>query len=225
METAKVYADSILAVAEKWVSEGAKRLHLVDLNGAFAGEPVHFNDVAAVAKKFPHVEIEVGGGIRSLDTVKRYLGAGVDFCILGTAAIRNPRLVIQASRDFPEKIILSLDARGGFVATDGWDKKSKIRAYELVEEFGGLAIESLIYTDVAKDGMLGGMNFSEIELMKGCGFQLIASGGLASLDDIDRLVKMDIYGVIAGKALYERRFSLSEAMQHAQKTNHSLSGR
>lgn len=213
MEDATVYADSTLAMAEQWIAQGAKRLHLVDLNGAFAGLPIHFDDVTAIAKKFPHVPIEIGGGIRTLETMKRYFDAGVSFCILGTVAIKNPDLVFEACKSFAGKIILGIDAKNGMVATEGWGETSSTTALEVARRFAGCAIESVIYTDIAKDGMLAGMNLEQIAAMKACGFPVIASGGLTELNDIRALKQIGgLHGVIAGKAIYENRFSVAEAI-------------
>lgn len=216
MEEATVYATSTLAMAEKWITQGATRLHLVDLNGAFAGRPIHFDDAAEIAKKFPRVKIEIGGGIRTLDTVERYFEHGVSYCILGTVAIKNPELLKQAVHAFPGRIIVGIDAKDGLVATEGWDEASSLTALEVAKRFAGLAIESVIYTDIAKDGMLSGMNFTQIRAMKACGFPVIASGGLTSITDISELRAIgDLHGVIAGKAIYEGRFRLEEALAAA----------
>ncbi len=213
MEDVTIYADSTLAMAEQWIEQGAKRLHLVDLNGAFEGKPVHFDDVTAIAKKFPNIPIEIGGGIRTLETIQKYLDAGVSFCILGTVALKNPDLVFAACQKFPSQIILGIDAKNGLVATEGWDKTSQTKALDVAKRFAGCAIESVIYTDIAKDGMLAGMNLEQIMAMKTCGFPIIASGGLTALDDIRELKKIgDLHGVIAGKAIYENRFSVAEAI-------------
>lgn len=217
MSAATVYADTLLPMAQQWIEQGAKRIHCVDLNGAFGGSPVHFDDVADLAKKHPDIQIEIGGGIRDLNTIRAYFNSGVSFVILGTAAVRNPELVEEACTIFPGKIILGVDARDGMVAIDGWDKTSREQAGTLIQRFKGLAIESVIYTDISKDGMLSGMNLPRIAEMSLTGFPLIASGGLSSLSDIDELVKLgNIYGVIAGKAIYEGRFSVREAISRSQ---------
>jgi phosphoribosylformimino-5-aminoimidazole carboxamide ribotide isomerase len=203
-----VYAASTLTQAEIWINQGATRLHLVDLNGAFEGKPVHFSGVAAIAKKFPHAVIEIGGGIRTITTVRQYFEHGVSLCILGTAAIKDPELVRRACEEFPRRIILGLDAKNGQVATEGWGETSTTAAAAVAAAFADCALESIIYTDIAKDGMLAGMNLEQITVMKNCGPPLIASGGLTSLADIDALQKIGgIFGVIAGKALYEARFT------------------
>lgn len=213
---AQVYSQSVLDVADRWISQGAGRLHIVDLNGAFEGVPFHHREIGEIAKKFPHVKIQVGGGIRDLATIGRYLACGVSFCILGTVAIQNPDMVTGACTTHPGKIILGVDARNGFVATNGWEKGSDKTALDAVRRFAGCRIESVIYTDIAKDGMLTGMNFEKFADMKQCGFPVIASGGLTSLDDIDRLVTIgSLHGVIAGRAIYEGKFSLMEAIRRA----------
>jgi phosphoribosylformimino-5-aminoimidazole carboxamide ribotide isomerase len=212
MVDATIYSDSVVDVARKWLSERAERLHLVDLNGAFSGKPVHFSDIKNIRKEFPKIKIEVGGGIRDEDTLQKYFDVGVDFCILGTVAVQNQDAVIKACEKFPGKIILGVDARDGSVATQGWDKVSKVSAIDLVKNFKGCDIESVIYTDISKDGMLAGMNFPKIKEMQSSGFPLIASGGLSSLADIQKLCAMNVFGVIAGKALYEGRISLKDAI-------------
>jgi phosphoribosylformimino-5-aminoimidazole carboxamide ribotide isomerase len=214
LDDATIYSDSVLKMAEQWIEQGATRLHLVDLNGAFEGKPVHFKEISAVTKKFPQIKIEVGGGIRDLATIQRYIDAGVHFCILGTVAVKNPDIVFKASEAFPQQIVLGVDAKNGMVATEGWDEASAVSALDLTSKFHDCAIESIIYTDIAKDGMLVGMNLEEITKMKACGFPVIASGGLTSLDDIRSLKKIgDLHGVIAGKAIYEDRFTVKEAIE------------
>lgn len=213
MNESSVYSHSIVKTAEKWIQEGANRLHLVDLNGAFEGKPIHFDAVAEVVQAFPCVELEVGGGIRELKTIERYFDLGVTYCILGTSAVQDPELMKTAARKFPKQMILGVDAKDGKVAIRGWDETSTVTALELTKQFQDVSIESVIYTDVSKDGMLCGMNFKKIKEMKACGVPVIASGGLTTLDDIDELKKMDgIHGVIAGKAIYEGRFSVKDAI-------------
>lgn len=209
-----VYSTDICQMAKKWVDQGAKRLHLVDLNGAYDGKPCHFDDIRTLISTLPGVEIEVGGGVRDLATVERYFEAGVAYCILGTAAIRDPDFVREACLKYPHKIILGVDAKNGFVAIDGWEKSSTMRATDLVQTFSDCALESVIYTDIAKDGMLASMNFEQIEIMAQGTFPVIASGGLTDLTDIQKLLTMrNIHGVIAGKAIYENRFSVKEAVE------------
>lgn len=220
MAKATVYSTSVVAMAEKWVAQGATRLHLVDLNGAFEGKPIHFDSVTEIRQQLPHIQIEIGGGIRTLETIERYIDHGVDFCILGTVAIKNPDLVFAACEKFPGQIILGIDAKTGLVATEGWDETSQLKATTVVKKFAGAAIESVIYTDIAKDGMLAGMNLEQIsQMLLDSPFPVIASGGLTSLEDIAALARLPkVHGVIAGKAIYENKFSVAEAIHHAKIT-------
>lgn len=214
LQDATLYRDSIVEQARLFAEQGATRLHLVDLNGAFVGQPVHLDEISTIVKNFPMLKIQVGGGIRDLATIQKYFSIGVSFCILGTVAVKNPELLKEAAQKFPGRIILGVDARDGLVATEGWDKTSQEPAAELVKKFSGCAFESVIYTDIAKDGMLAGMNFYSIRQMQDqCGFPLVASGGLSSLEDLRELKKIGVHGVIAGKAIYEGRFTLSEALK------------
>lgn len=215
MNEATVYSLSIAEQAQEWIVQGAKRLHLVDLNGAFEGRPRHFDAIAAVALQNPDVVLEVGGGIRDLATIKKYDDHGVRLFILGTAAVKNPSFVEEACTQFPGRIILGVDARAGFVATDGWASASREIALDVIQRFSACCLESVIYTDIRQDGMLTGINLIETRKIMTCGFPVIASGGLSSLDDICRLKEMVAYGVIAGKALYEGRFLLKDAIKIA----------
>ena len=212
MKQVTVYNDDVFLQAKNFIEEGASRIHLVDLNGAFEGKPVHFDEIQKISKQHSNIKIEVGGGIRSLKTMQQYFESGVNFCILGTAAVKNPDLVFEACEKFPGKIILGIDAKNGMVATHGWDQTSSLKAIDLLQKFKGLPIESVIYTDISKDGMLQGMNFKEIKMMNALDFKIIASGGLTSLDDIKKLIDLNVFGVIAGKAIYENQFSLKEAL-------------
>jgi phosphoribosylformimino-5-aminoimidazole carboxamide ribotide isomerase len=213
MTEATVYPLSIEEQAQEWIIQGAKRLHLVDLNGAFEGQPRHFDVIAAVARQNPHIALEVGGGIRDLATIQKYDDHGVQFFILGTAAVKNPLLIEEACAVFPGRIILGVDARAGFVATEGWAAASREAALEVIEKFSGCALESVIYTDIGQDGMLSGINLIETQKIMACGLPVIASGGLSSLDDIHRLKEMGAYGVIAGKVLYEGKINLVDMIK------------
>lgn len=217
MNDSTIYAANPLEMAQKWVSAGATRLHLVDLNGAFDGKPFHHVEIDQIAKAFPQVKLEVGGGIRSLETIRTYFVHGVHFAILGTVAIKNPTLVAEACAAFPGRIILGVDAKNGQVAVEGWDEVSAMPALDLINRFKGLALESVVYTDIAKDGMLAGMNFDSIrQVAAACPFPIIASGGFTRLGDIDELKKIKkVSGVIAGKALYEGKVDLKAALESA----------
>lgn len=208
-----VYSTDISAMAGQWIEQGAERLHLVDLNGAFQGKPCHFKEITEIRRRYPSVQIEVGGGIRDRATVERYFEAGVQFCILGSAAISHPEFLRDVCHCYPRQIILGVDAKDGLVAVDGWEKQSRTTALELIRGFSDCQLESVIYTDIARDGMLSSMNFDQIAVMASCGLPIIASGGLTSLDDIRQLLTMNnIHGVIAGKAIYEGRFTVAEAI-------------
>lgn len=217
MGKAKVYSDNPVEIAEKWINAGAKRLHLVDLNGAFEGKPIHFNEVAAIARAFPQVQLEIGGGIRDIKTIDAYFQTGITYCILGTAALHDPAFVGQVSDKFPGRIILGIDAKDGMVAVEGWDRLSRIKAIDLALRFKDKKIAAIIYTDIARDGMMEGMNFPAIKKMAGASpFPLISSGGFTKLAEIDELNKIsNVSGVIAGKALYEGLVDLKEAIQVA----------
>lgn len=217
MASAKVYHQDPLIMAQQWIDQGTKRLHLVDLNGAFLGKPVHFDIVRKIKKQNPQVIVQVGGGIRTLETIQAYLDSGVDYLILGTIAIKKPNLFRQWASQFPNTLILGLDAKDGYVATEGWDEKSESKATEVLQKFDDLQLAGVIYTDIAKDGMLSGPNFKKTqELAASTHLPVIASGGLSCLEDIDHLIELkNIAGVIAGKALYEERFDLKEALLRA----------
>ncbi|MBI4411360.1 MAG: 1-(5-phosphoribosyl)-5-[(5-phosphoribosylamino)methylideneamino]imidazole-4-carboxamide isomerase [Deltaproteobacteria bacterium] len=215
MGEAKVYSDNPVEIAEKWIDAGAKRLHLVDLNGAFEGKPIHFKEVESIAKAFPKIQLEIGGGIRDLKTVQAYFKSGVTYCILGTAALKDPRFAGMACAQFPDRIILGIDAKDGMVAVEGWDNVSKIKAGELAKKFTGQKISAVIYTDISRDGMMQGMNFARIRSMASeSPFPIIASGGFTRLEEIETLKKIpNVSGVIAGKALYEGLVDLKEAIR------------
>lgn len=213
---ATVYSNSVIEMAERWVAEDATRLHLVDLDGAFNGAPAHCDQIVAIAKKFPAIKTQVGGGIRDAATLARYFDAGVSFCILGTAAIQDPEFVNAACQNHPGKIILGVDARDGMVATHGWNESSKTPVIALLTQFKDCVFESVVTTDIARDGALSGMNLASVALVRDAGRNVIASGGLTSLEDIDALKKLGgVYGVIAGKAIYEKRFTLTQALTRA----------
>ncbi|MCP5464811.1 MAG: 1-(5-phosphoribosyl)-5-[(5-phosphoribosylamino)methylideneamino]imidazole-4-carboxamide isomerase [Deltaproteobacteria bacterium] len=216
MQQSTVYSNDPVAFAAKWYQEGAARLHLVDLNGAFEGKPCHFEIVQKIKTKFPDLKIEIGGGLRNRDSVVSYFKAGVDFCILGTIALKDPNLAKALAQEFSRKIILGIDAKNGQVATEGWADVSSKSASDVLAQFTGTAFESVIYTDIAKDGMLAGPNFEQTKkLIQMQSFPVIASGGLSQLSDIQKLKDINAYGVIAGKALYENRFHLKEALKTA----------
>jgi phosphoribosylformimino-5-aminoimidazole carboxamide ribotide isomerase len=213
MEDDTVFSDDPVATATHWVNEGARRLHLVDLNGAFAGTPIHKNVVEAIANKHPELPIQIGGGIRSMDTIRHYLEAGVSFAIIGTKAAKEPEFVEQACKEFAGHIIVGIDAINGMVATDGWANVTDIKATDLAKRFADAGVSSIVYTDIARDGMMQGVNVEQtVALADYCGLPIIASGGVTNLEDIRLLKgKKGILGAITGRAIYEGTLSLRDA--------------
>ena len=202
------YSDSIPDQASTWVEQGAKRLHLVDLDGAKSGAPAHSAEIAEILKNHPDVPVQVGGGIRSEETLDHYAGLGVQFFILGTAAIKDPGFAKAMIQKYPGRVILGLDAKGGKLATEGWLDVGRLDAFEFALGFQDEPVAAIVYTDIAKDGMLVGMNIEELKKMASQKIPVIASGGLTSLEDIEELKRIgNICGVIAGKALYESKIS------------------
>ncbi|MBI2339033.1 MAG: 1-(5-phosphoribosyl)-5-[(5-phosphoribosylamino)methylideneamino]imidazole-4-carboxamide isomerase [Deltaproteobacteria bacterium] len=217
MGIATVYSDNSMEIAKKWIEAGAKRLHLVDLNGAFEGKPIHFKEVESIAKAFPKIQLEIGGGIRDMKTVEAYFKSGVTYCILGTAILKDPRFVEKTCAQFPDRIILGIDAKDGMAAVEGWDKVSRVAAGDLAKKFADKKIAAIIYTDISRDGMMRGMNVPAIEKMAADSpVPVIASGGFTKLEEVETLKKIpNVSGVIAGKALYEGLVDLKEAIRRA----------
>ncbi len=215
MEDDTVFSDDPVAMAHRWVDAGARRLHLVDLNGAFAGAPVNGSIVRAIAQALPLLPIQIGGGIRSLETIRAYLDAGVQFVIIGTKALKEPQFVKEACREFPGHIMVGIDAKNGMVATDGWADVSSVRAIDLASQFRDNGVSSIVYTDIARDGMMQGVNVEETaRLARESGLPVIASGGITNLDDIHRLKAAahdGIVGAITGRAIYEGTLDLRAA--------------
>ena len=223
MSSATVFSDDPVAMAKHWAAQGARRLHVVDLNGAIAGRPK--NDkviremIAAVGDKTP---IQLGGGIRDLDAIEAYIDAGVTYVIIGTAAVKNPGFLSDACYAFPGHVIAGLDARDGRVAVEGWSKMTGHDVVDLAKKFEEYGVESIIYTDIGRDGMMSGINIeATLKLAQALKTPVIASGGLNSLQDIEaicaRLVPEGIIGVIAGRALYEGKLDLKAAQAAADK--------
>jgi phosphoribosylformimino-5-aminoimidazole carboxamide ribotide isomerase len=215
MAQATVFNDSPAAQARSFEDQGFRYLHVVDLNGAFAGESVNGAAVDAIldAVSFP---VQLGGGIRTLADVERWLGKGLARVILGTVAVRDPDLVRAAARRYPGQVAVGIDARGGKVAVEGWAETSELTAVELAKRFEGAGVAAIIYTDIDRDGVLAGINWqSTLELAQAVAIPVIASGGLASMDDIRRLAQPDarvLEGAISGRALYDGRIDSREAL-------------
>jgi len=219
MEDETVFGDDPVEVAQRWVDAGARRLHMVDLNGAFAGRPVNSNVIRAVAEAFPDLPIQVGGGIRDEDTVAAYLEAGVQYTIIGTKAVSTPHFINDLCLEFPGHILVGLDARDGRVAIDGWSKLSHHSAIDMARRFEQDGVEAIVFTDIGRDGMMTGVNVeSTVKLAKAITIPVIASGGITSIDDIRALCAVSdegIMGAITGRALYEGALDLAAAQQLA----------
>ena len=217
MEDSTVFSEDPVSMATQWVEKGALRLHLVDLNGAFAGEPVNGDVVTAIAKAYPRLPIQIGGGIRSLETIEYYVKAGVSYVIIGTKAVKEPAFVKEACDAFPGKVIVGLDAKKGLVATDGWAEVSELKATDLAKQFEADGVSSIVYTDIDRDGMMQGVNVdATVAMAEASSLPIIASGGITNLADIrDLLAKANkgagICGAITGRAIYEGSLDLAEA--------------
>ena len=207
MDAATVFSENPGAMARHWRDLGAKRVHIVDLNGAFAGRPINEAAIKAIVEAVgPDVRVQLGGGIRDLDTIERYLDDGISWVIIGTAAVKNPGFLHDACNAFPGQVIVGLDARDGKVATDGWSKMTKHDVIDLAKKFEGYGVEAIVYTDIGRDGMLSGVNIeATVALARVLTIPVIASGGIHTVDDIKGLKAVEaegIIGVIAGRSLY-----------------------
>jgi len=219
MEDETVFGDDPVEVAQRWVDAGARRLHMVDLNGAFAGKPVNAAVIKAVAEAFPDLPIQVGGGIRDEDTVAAYLEAGVQYTIIGTKAVSTPHFINDLCLEFPGHILVGLDAREGRVAIDGWSKLSHHSAIDMARRFEQDGVEAIVFTDIGCDGMLTEVNVdSTVRLAHSITIPVIASGGITNMDDIRALCAVSdegIMGAITGRALYEGALDLAAAQKLA----------
>lgn len=217
MEDSTVFSDDPVAMARRWVDAGCRRLHLVDLNGAFAGEPVNGEVVTAIAAAYPNLPIQIGGGIRSLETIEHYVKAGVGYVIIGTKAVKDPAFVAEACAAFPGKVIVGLDAKDGLVATDGWAEVSEVQATDLARQFESDGVSAIVYTDIARDGMMQGVNVEATVVMaQASSIPVIASGGITNLDDIKALIAVadqGICGAITGRAIYEGSLDVAQAQR------------
>lgn len=207
MDQATVFSEDPAAMARHWVDQGARRLHLVDLNGAFAGKPRNAAAIKAILDEVAdEIPVQIGGGIRDLNLIERYLDSGMEYVIIGTAAVKSPGFLQEACTAFGGHVIVGLDARGGKVATDGWSKLTGHEVADLAVKFQDYGVESIIYTDIGRDGMLQGINIdATVELARAVSIPVIASGGLSKLDDIRALCGVQhegIEGVICGRAIY-----------------------
>jgi phosphoribosylformimino-5-aminoimidazole carboxamide ribotide isomerase len=209
MDDATVFSDDPVAMAEHWAEQGCQRLHVVDLDGAFAGEPRNKAVIGEIARRLTKIPVQIGGGIRDLETIAQYLDVGVAQAILGTRAVREPAFLEQATERYPGQIIVGLDARNGWLATQGWDETSEKSAVEFAQWAGALAIAGIVYTDIDRDGMLQGLNVpATVALAEATKAPVIASGGVSSLDDLAALKDAfanssgRLMGAITGRAIY-----------------------
>jgi phosphoribosylformimino-5-aminoimidazole carboxamide ribotide isomerase len=216
MERDTVFCDSPAQQAREWQEQGAELLHIVDLNGAFAGEPKNRGSIEEIVRNIT-IPAQLGGGIRDLPTIAAYLELGISRVILGTAAQRNPELVREACRLFPGRRVVGIDARNGMVAVQGWAEVTGVAAVEMARKFEGFGVSAIIYTDIARDGMLGGPNLDATrELAESVRIPVIASGGVSRLQDIEDLMAIEqsgVVGVITGKAIYTGAIRLTEAIE------------
>jgi len=209
MESAKIYSDEPWQVAARFEELGSRWLHLVDLNGAFAGEPKNLEQIKKIRDNC-NLKLELGGGIRDEATIKMYLDLGIDRIILGSIALQNPKFTKEMASKYP--IVLGIDAMNGMVATQGWADVSEIKATDLAQDFANAGAQAIICTDISRDGMLSGVNVDfTLDIKKASGIETIASGGLKDIDDIKRLIAAGIDGTIVGKAFYEGTLDLAEA--------------
>jgi len=220
MNDATVFSEDPGAVAAHWLAQGARRLHLVDLNGAFAGKPKNEVAVKAILKAIGgRIPVQIGGGIRDLDTIERYLDDGIDYVIIGTAAVKNPGFLHDACGAFGGHIMVGLDAKDGKVATDGWSKLTGHEVVDLAKKFEDYGVEGVIYTDIGRDGMLSGINIdATVKLAQALTIPVIASGGLSDIADIERLCAVQdqgIEGVICGRSIYSGDLDFAVAQRRA----------
>jgi phosphoribosylformimino-5-aminoimidazole carboxamide ribotide isomerase len=220
LKDATIFSDKPGEMAKQWKDQGARRLHVVDLNGAIAGRPKNEFAIKAIIRAAgDEMPVQIGGGIRDLDTIERFLDDGASFIVIGTAAVKNPGLLQDACVAFPGHIIVSIDAKDGRVATDGWSKLSGHEVIDLAQKFEDYGVESILYTDIGRDGMLSGVNIeATVKLAQSVSIPIIASGGVASMKDIDALCKVQAEGVCAailGRSLYEGRIDFKKAQKRA----------
>jgi len=218
IDDSTVFSGDPVDVAGRWFDAGARRLHLVDLDGAFAGEPVHAALIQEIAQRFPNFSIQVGGGIRKLETIETYLRAGVNYVMIGTKAVTDSEFVSDACKEFGGSIMVALDAVNGKVATAGWREVSDIEVTELAQRLCEQAVSAIVYTDIARDGMMQGMNVNAVaRLAQASSIPVIAAGGIANIDDVRTMKELavtGVCGVVVGRAIYEKTLDIVEAQRY-----------
>lgn len=224
MEEATVFSEDPGAMAKHWLAQGARRLHLVDLNGAFAGKPVNEAAIKSIVDAVgSDIPVQLGGGIRDLDTIERYLDSGITYVIVGTAAVKTPGFLHDACNAFPGHIIVGLDAKDGKVAVDGWSKLTHHDVIDIARKFEDYGVEAIVYTDIGRDGMLSGVNIeSTVKLAQALTVPVIASGGITNLGDVKDLCGVEaegIMGAITGRAIYEGTLDFAAAQKLADDLN------
>ena len=226
MDSATVFSEAPAAMAKHWLDAGARRLHLVDLNGAFAGKPINETAIRAIVEQVgADIPVQLGGGIRDLETIERYLDDGISYVIIGTAAVKNPGFLHEACYAFPGHIMVGLDARDGKVAVDGWSKVTGHDVVDLAKKFEDYGVEAIIYTDIGRDGMLSGVNIeATVNLARTLRIPVIASGGITNLDDVRALCAVEaegIMGAITGRAIYQGTLDFAVAQKLADELGDS----
>lgn len=224
MDQSTTFGEDPAMMARRWVDQGARRLHLVDLNGAFAGQPKNELAIRKILKEVgSEIDVQLGGGIRDLDTIERYLDAGLRYVIIGTAAVKNPGFLQDACTAFGGHIVVGLDAKDGKVATDGWSKLTRHEVVDLGKKFQDYGVEAIVYTDIGRDGMLSGINIAAtVKLAQALTIPVIASGGLSNILDIESLCAVEdegIEGVICGRAIYTGDLDFEAAQKRADELN------
>ena len=219
MDDDTVFSDNPVEMAGRWYDAGARRLHLVDLNGAFEGKPVNGEIIQKITKTYPDLPVEIGGGIRTIETVEAYLDAGVAYVIIGTKAVEDPDFVTELCKQFPGNIIVGLDAMDGKVAIKGWAEVSNVDLFDLSRRFEGDGVDAIIYTDISRDGMMQGANVENTaKLTQAINIPVIASGGIHNLGDVEAICKVAHYGIsgaITGRAIYEGTLDFTQGQKLA----------
>ncbi|RZB32113.1 MAG: phosphoribosylformimino-5-aminoimidazole carboxamide ribotide isomerase [Desulfobacteraceae bacterium Eth-SRB1] len=220
MDSETIFSNDPAAMAKRWQEDGAEIIHVIDLDGAFEKYPQNLDSIKSIVESI-HVPVQLGGGIRNMDTIKAYIGIGITRIIIGTEAINNPQLVKDACKEFPDQIVVGIDARNGFVAIEGWTQTTRIKAVDLARKFEDCGVTAINFTDIHRDGMQSGPNIVETRrLAEAVSIPVIASGGVSTIEDIKNLLPLKeagVIGVITGRALYSGTLNLKEAIKVSKK--------